>query len=703
MSQRRKQHKHNEIDRFKLLQNKTIIQRNLVYVTNIAYNIVEGLTLQEISERLSRFEFFGQYGEIIKIIPNIKTLHNLQSTTGPSFSAYITFKTAESSIQCIRSTNGGWLAGKVLNSSLGTTKYCSHFLRGKQCINPDCTYLHQLVSEKDYITKEELGAGKNRIDDDISQHISIDSEGNNYLPPIFTIEPIEIDLDTFQTDNPVLIKMVNRFKRIFVRDSNPHLPIHSSLSPLRAFRYDQSDSTVIKSPNYIFFLYNTRNTIDPEVQIPKEWTDCNKITKKINTHHEEIKNNTNESNEEIEESTEESSSQTKDDIGKEEITTTLDDTSDSEQVFIKDEYSESGSPFYGEVNKQFICKDYLHTFEILNMYKGDIESLISYSKRNELIRDNRSSFDINNFQYIKSLIDKIIISDELEVHEEKEQLKEKEVEEEIETSPIQEDTDEWVTVGKGVSWKKIKQNKKQKINEILIVEKDNEEEEESDEEPKSKETKEKEVKEENKKGKEIGSTEEEKKENKKVLSKREIEKKKMKEMEERRREMELERQKKEEEELRKLEEEQMKEGDESDNESSEKTKTKESNEINKRNESERSHSSSKKKNNSKGKKKGSKKKSGTKKQNVSPSINESKKSELLEPSSKPPSRPIPNNKRRTSIDPLEQLENKVKELHKTYLMLVEKSNIQLQVLNERKIEIQPITCQYPDSYFMVDH
>ncbi|EDS89131.1 hypothetical protein CL6EHI_080600 [Entamoeba histolytica] len=147
----------------------------------------------------------------------------------------------------------------------------------------------------------------------------------------------------------------------------------------------------------------------------------------------------------------------------------------------------------------------------------------------------------------------------------------------------------------------------------------------------------------------------------------------------------------------------MKEGEESDNESSEKTKTKENDETNKRNESERSHSSSKKKNNSKGKKKGSKKKGGSKKQNVSPSINEPKKSDVLEPSSKPPSRPIPNNKRRVIIDPLEQLENNVKDLHKLYLMLVEKANIQLQVLNERKIEVQPIVCQYPDSYFMVDH
>lgn len=28
--------------------------------------------------------------------------------------------------------------------SFGTTKYCSHFLRGNDCPNPDCFYLHTI-------------------------------------------------------------------------------------------------------------------------------------------------------------------------------------------------------------------------------------------------------------------------------------------------------------------------------------------------------------------------------------------------------------------------------------------------------------------------------------------------------------------------------------------------------------------------------
>ena len=164
-------------DRFRALQAKTIIQRNLVNVTNIAFNLFEKMTLAQIAQTLHRYEFFGQYGDVVKIIPNIKTLHNIQSSSGPSFSAYITYRSAESSTQCIRATNGSWLAGKALNASLGTTKYCSHFLRNKQCTNADCTYLHQLVSERDYITKDELTQSKNRVDEALSQRVAFDAAG----------------------------------------------------------------------------------------------------------------------------------------------------------------------------------------------------------------------------------------------------------------------------------------------------------------------------------------------------------------------------------------------------------------------------------------------------------------------------------------------------------------------------------------------
>lgn len=44
----------------------------------------------------------------------------------------------------------------VLKASLGTTKYCSYFLKSMQCPKPDCMYLHELGDEAASFTKEEM-------------------------------------------------------------------------------------------------------------------------------------------------------------------------------------------------------------------------------------------------------------------------------------------------------------------------------------------------------------------------------------------------------------------------------------------------------------------------------------------------------------------------------------------------------------------
>lgn len=41
-------------------------------------------------------------------------------------------------------------------ASFGTTKYCSYFLRGVACANPDCMYLHDYGNEEDTFSKEEI-------------------------------------------------------------------------------------------------------------------------------------------------------------------------------------------------------------------------------------------------------------------------------------------------------------------------------------------------------------------------------------------------------------------------------------------------------------------------------------------------------------------------------------------------------------------
>lgn len=43
-----------------------------------------------------------------------------------------------------------------MQASLGTTKYCSYFLKSMQCPKPDCMYLHELGDEAASFTKEEM-------------------------------------------------------------------------------------------------------------------------------------------------------------------------------------------------------------------------------------------------------------------------------------------------------------------------------------------------------------------------------------------------------------------------------------------------------------------------------------------------------------------------------------------------------------------
>ena len=51
----------------------------------------------------------------------------------------------------------------VWQASLGTTKYCSYFLKSMQCPKPDCMYLHELGDEAASFTKEEMQVKKNKL------------------------------------------------------------------------------------------------------------------------------------------------------------------------------------------------------------------------------------------------------------------------------------------------------------------------------------------------------------------------------------------------------------------------------------------------------------------------------------------------------------------------------------------------------------
>jgi hypothetical protein len=110
---------------------------------------------------LKEYEFFGQFGKMVKISVNRSNQYMSTSSAkhGPTGSAYVTYKRSEDALTCIKSIDGAFWKGRPVKACFGTTKYCNAFLRGMPCTNPECLYLHELADEDDCLTKEEVAAG----------------------------------------------------------------------------------------------------------------------------------------------------------------------------------------------------------------------------------------------------------------------------------------------------------------------------------------------------------------------------------------------------------------------------------------------------------------------------------------------------------------------------------------------------------------
>lgn len=128
-----------------------VVQKNLVYVTGLSPLVKE----DELLKTLRRPEFFGQYGNIQKIsISNRKT----PDTQNQSLGIYVTFEKKEDAAKCIQAVNGSVNGDRILRAQLGTTKYCSAWLRHEQCNNRNCMFLHELGEEEDSYTRPELSS-----------------------------------------------------------------------------------------------------------------------------------------------------------------------------------------------------------------------------------------------------------------------------------------------------------------------------------------------------------------------------------------------------------------------------------------------------------------------------------------------------------------------------------------------------------------
>ncbi|KAA8580418.1 hypothetical protein FQN60_005953 [Etheostoma spectabile] len=137
----------------KHLASVRVVQRNLVFVVGLSQSVAD-------PEVLRRPEYFGKFGKIHKVVINNSTSY--AGSQGPSASAYVTYIRSEDALRAIQCVNNVVVDGRTLKASLGTTKYCSYFLKSMQCPKPDCMYLHELGDEAASFTKEEMQAGKHQ-------------------------------------------------------------------------------------------------------------------------------------------------------------------------------------------------------------------------------------------------------------------------------------------------------------------------------------------------------------------------------------------------------------------------------------------------------------------------------------------------------------------------------------------------------------
>ena len=132
-----------------------VIQRDLVYVVGLPVKYAN-------EDTLLKYEFFGQYGPIKKVVVNSSHVHSSSNQT-LSVSAYVTFRNNEDALECIYSLESFTLEGSQMKASFGTTKYCSAFLKGQKCTNPDCMYLHAAGNPNDTFLKDDMTGSSSKF------------------------------------------------------------------------------------------------------------------------------------------------------------------------------------------------------------------------------------------------------------------------------------------------------------------------------------------------------------------------------------------------------------------------------------------------------------------------------------------------------------------------------------------------------------
>lgn len=167
----------------KHLANVRVVQKNLVFVVGLSPRLAE-------PEILKKTDYFGKFGRIQKVVINHSTQYAGSQVQGPSASAYVTYFKSDDALRAIQAVNNIYIDGRTLKASLGTTKYCSHFMKNQACPKNDCMYLHELGDEAASFTKEEMQQGKHTEYEKMLHDEMLSAQDNASSPPS---QPLDIE------------------------------------------------------------------------------------------------------------------------------------------------------------------------------------------------------------------------------------------------------------------------------------------------------------------------------------------------------------------------------------------------------------------------------------------------------------------------------------------------------------------------------
>ncbi|KAI6202185.1 hypothetical protein M3Y96_00921700 [Aphelenchoides besseyi] len=180
-------------DTRKHLAEYRVLQKNLVYVVGLSHRLAD-------AENLKKPEFFGRFGRILKVV--VGTSSSTNSSGQTSCTAYVTYAREDDALKAISGVNNAQIDGRCLKASLGTTKYCSTFLRGQTCTKTECMYLHEVADEEISFTKEDMHAGKHNDFERKLQEQLTSRMQNVKAKPLSSTAPTRIEPSTSlsQTD-----------------------------------------------------------------------------------------------------------------------------------------------------------------------------------------------------------------------------------------------------------------------------------------------------------------------------------------------------------------------------------------------------------------------------------------------------------------------------------------------------------------------